>query len=45
MRILTINAEDLYNGYISPQDRDWGDLSIGWRNGSSLCSMSSTGGR
>ena len=24
MRILTINAEDWYNGYISPQDRDWG---------------------
>ena len=23
MRILTINAEDWYNGYISPQDRDW----------------------
>ena len=24
MRIMTINAEDWYNGYISPQDRDWG---------------------
>lgn len=23
MRILTINAEDWYNGYISTQDRDW----------------------
>lgn len=39
---MTINAEEWYNGYISPQDRDRGDLSIGWRNGSSLCSMSST---
>ena len=45
MKILTINAEDWYNGYISPQDRDWGRFEHRVENGSSQCLMNSTEGR